>query len=630
MFSLSIHCIKKINRATFFLITACLLFSTSFAGFLLEAQKMYLGTSEKKSQTQKEDPLLKSLPKGELVITEKDFFAVKKHDPENVVAYSAMSVDDAPVDSALYIDIVERVKTAQINTVSSSPIKKNDNLLLVFYARVISTTDESGTGRFKLTFDESPYRNRTASIETAVSVTKNWRKFYIPFTAKLGYQTGRGRLLLTFGGIKPQVLEIGGLKLMNYGTQIALEKLPRTKAYYPGIEPDAKWRTAAAQRIEKYRKADFTIRVTDKNGKPVPSAEVTYSLVRHDFIWGGVLNASYLHKNMDTPDSKKKWKKYFKQMFNGAVIENSLKWKFHGTWGKQNMPTALAYLEENNIPLRGHVLMWPGWGRVPKDLEGKYAGKKEEFRQATLDRVRNQITYYTNSILTEWDVLNEPYTEHDFMDILGKDIMIDWFKEARDANPNVLLHINDFSILTAEDDEHQNHFFETIKYLIKNNAPLDGIGFQSHFRAPTPPVEIWKRMERFAKFNKKLLITEFDFETEDREFQAAFTRDFMTIVFSHPQVISFSTWAYWEGKISKPKAALFTKDWEMKPNGKMWYTLVHETWTTDESASSGAEGMVSGRGFKGEYKIQVKAKGKIVTKTAVFTEDGTQVDIVLE
>jgi GH35 family endo-1,4-beta-xylanase len=49
--------------------------------------------------------------------------------------------------------------------------------------------------------------------------------------------------------------------------------------------------------------------------------------------------------------------------------------------------------------------------------------------------------------LAEWDVINEPYSNHDFMDILGKQVMDDWFKAAREADPEATFFINDYDSL---------------------------------------------------------------------------------------------------------------------------------------------------------------------------------------
>jgi Glycosyl hydrolase family 10 len=71
--------------------------------------------------------------------------------------------------------------------------------------------------------------------------------------------------------------------------------------------------------------------------------------------------------------------------------------------------------------------------------------------------------------------------KHDFIDILGKHAMVDWFRAARAGDPHTELFINDFTILEGEVKAHQHDYAATIQYLIDQGAPFDGIGLQSHF-----------------------------------------------------------------------------------------------------------------------------------------------------
>src|SRR5581483_2538201 len=110
--------------------------------------------------------------------------------------------------------------------------------------------------------------------------------------------------------------------------------------------------------------------------------------------------------------------------------------------------------------------------------------------------------------LVDWDVINETFTNHDFMDILGRHAMVDWFKAARAGGPSAKLYINDFNILEGVDTAHQDDYAATIHYLIEQGAPVEGIGLQSHFPARVTPMdELMKRFDRFAAFGNELEIT---------------------------------------------------------------------------------------------------------------------------
>jgi len=83
----------------------------------------------------------------------------------------------------------------------------------------------------------------------------------------------------------------------------------------------------------------------------------------------------------------------------------------------------------------------------------------------------------------------------------------------------------------------QNHYEETSRFLLRNNAPLTGLGFQGHFSPPlTPPKTILRLLDRYSKLDLPIKITEFDVDTTDESLQADFTRDFLYAAFSHSSV----------------------------------------------------------------------------------------------
>ena len=61
-------------------------------------------------------------------------------------------------------------------------------------------------------------------------------------------------------------------------------------------------------------------------------------------------------------------------------------------------------------------------------------------------------------------MINEPYSNHDIMDLSGERVMVDWFLAARRNLPQAPLYLNDYSILSngGQDIAHQNHYERTI------------------------------------------------------------------------------------------------------------------------------------------------------------------------
>lgn len=86
-----------------------------------------------------------------------------------------------------------------------------------------------------------------------------------------------------------------------------------------------------------------------------------------------------------------------------------------------------------------------------------------------------------------WDVINEPRTNHDVMDALaeGDQAMVDWFAQAKSADSVAKLYINEFGILDSAggtNTANQQTYYDTIDYLKNSGAPIEGLGFQGHFR----------------------------------------------------------------------------------------------------------------------------------------------------
>jgi hypothetical protein len=76
---------------------------------------------------------------------------------------------------------------------------------------------------------------------------------------------------------------------------------------YPGQEPDAPWCKAAAERIDKYRKSDLTVRVVDRDGKPVRGAKVHVQMQRHAFGFGTFLEYDVMTSAGPDADKLREW-----------------------------------------------------------------------------------------------------------------------------------------------------------------------------------------------------------------------------------------------------------------------------------------------------------------------------------
>jgi len=479
-------------------------------------------------------------------------------------------------------------------------------------------------GRGRGMFGGQPALNAPALAGTT------WKKVQFPFALTRAYNQGEAEVTFTFG-LREQTVEIGGIELANYGTTKKVAELPFTRLGYAGSEPGAAWRKAAEARIEKIRKGDLTVVVKDKSGKPVRGAEVAVRMRKHAFLFGTAVSGASLASQRFSAEDLAKYKQEIQQLFNFSVMENETKWpQWANVASRPATLAALDWLRESGLQVRGHNLVWPSWNNTNVKAAQDARNDPAALAKVILDHIAETTTELRGRFV-DWDVINETFTNHDFMDILGRHAMVDWFQAARAGDPAAKLYINDFNILEGEDRAHQDDYAATIQYLIDQGAPVDGIGLQSHFPARlTPMDELFQRLDRFAAFGKELEITEFDIDSSDEATQADYTRDFMTATFSYPSVKAFVMWGFWEGSHWRPRGAMLRRDWSLKPNGEVYNDLVFKRWWTSADGKTGAQGTFATRGFLGDYEIEVKARGKAKTVRVSLPRDGAKAECVLE
>jgi len=142
----------------------------------------------------------------------------------------------------------------------------------------------------------------------------------------------------------------------------------------------------------------------------------------------------------------------------------------------------------------------------------------------------------------------------------------------------------------------------------------------------TPPHRLLAELDRWAQFGLPILITEYDITVPDLALQADFTRDFLTVCFSHPQVQGVVTWGFWSGAMWRPESALFGPNWQPTPLGKQWIAL-QKQWTTDEQLVSDAEGRGELQGYLGDYLVSHESgQARVAHKSAEGTATEVRID----
>ncbi|MFP5040887.1 endo-1,4-beta-xylanase [Parasediminibacterium sp. JCM 36343] len=505
-------------------------------------------------------------------------------------------------------------------------VKTGDVLSLSFYTRSLQSKKETGESFMEISLDRTigGKYNWPPLFERGMSFGTGWSLVQIPFVAARDVEKGELSLVIKCGSF-PQVFELGGFSLVNYQHKATIAQLPRTTVHYDGDSPDAPWRKAAAERIEKYRKGDLTVKVVDKNGKPVTGATVAVTMKKIAYGWGTATNSKLILDS--TNPSYKKYRDTLLKYFNKVVFENEMKSK---NWAKtDHNKTILAnnWLRQHNIPARGHVMVWPSWQNSGHLIH--YKNDTAALRAAIIKDIV-QETDVMKGQFTEWDVVNEPYAHDAFLKLLGKDVMVDWFKAARERTSGVQLFLNDYTMFHGLNVGSES-FYNIIKFLKDKGAEIDAIGEQSHIGGTPPVIDyVLERLDHFGSLGLPIQISEFDISSDDDDFKARYIKDFFTAIFSHPSTIGIMQWGFWEPEHWIPASALWDKDWNIRPEGKAFTELVSKTWATNTAGQTNKDGTYTIRGFNGEYEVVVNKKGgKQVASKAVLTSNGQTVVVKL-
>ena len=189
----------------------------------------------------------------------------------------------------------------------------------------------------------------------------------------------------------------------------------------------------------------------------------------------------------------------------------------------------LSRAKENNIPLRGHTLVWhnqtPEWF-FSKDYEpSKGLTGKEEMRKRMEAYIKKVLTYCQDNypgVVYAWDVVNEAMadeggyrTKSRWYDIYGDESYIeDAFTFARKyADPEVKLFYNDYNEYMPAKREM---ITATVKKL-REKGVLDGVGMQSHWDMDYPTTDlIDAALEKYGAIEGlEIQLTEIDMHNTD-------------------------------------------------------------------------------------------------------------------
>ncbi len=510
---------------------------------------------------------------------------------------------------------------------SALAVAKGSLIGVKFWAR--SQTVPRLTAVFQQSVD--PYDK---TMSAPASLTANWQQYTFYGVTKTDFAAGASNFEFHLGFGKGDV-DIAGVQVVNFGAlaQKDAEATFGVQAvdYWGGPAPNDAWKTAAFERIEKYRKAGFKLRLVDEKGKPIPNAKVKLMQTRQLFHWGSAVPASRL---VDDKPENVRFRAEFERLFNTAVFENDLKWENKNPRKTEQALEALKWLEARNIAVRGHTLVWGSRKYLPPEATAAW-DDTEKLRALVRARVRDQVTTFKGQLYV-WDVVNEAFLNTELWEKLGWDEFANVYKIAREVDPNVKLAYNDYNISNENKNPQVNPFqrarvAELIRLLQKEGAPIDIYGDQAHMdtplTAPARMVEIWQEV---AKLGLPIEITEFDVGVVNDEIHGQYVEDSLIAAFSVPQVQTFMLWGFWENSHWRAAegGAMFRADWSKRPAQIAYEKWVLDKWKTNATLQTDKDGVVQMRGFLGDYQLTIEQNGKSQTVPLSLGKDGWRAQLV--
>jgi GH35 family endo-1,4-beta-xylanase len=492
-------------------------------------------------------------------------------------------------------------------------IRRNQVMRLHFWARSVTHTPF----RAVYEMDTDPY---TKALAAVVSPGPHWTEYAFPFTSP-PYAPNGAHVTFHLGFAKGTI-ELAGMRLENYGVAPAVMPPTIHLDLYGGQPHDDRWRTAANARIARYRQGNLVVHVVDaRTGKAIPDAIVSVAQTRHAFRFGTAVSPLLLESS---PDAER-YRSTILHLFNYAVLENALKWhpESSGPSAFADADPMLAWCAAHQIPVRGHNLFWPSDQYVPLPATTSPA----EMHAAVKAHVEKYVTHTRGKVVV-WDVINEAVVQRSVLDRDGRDLLWLPFFWAHEADPSVDLAYNDYDISNEAGGANAGHreaAFAVVREIEAHHAPITEMGDQSHMDLPLTPgprlVEIWN--EATHKTGLPLEITEYDAGIQDDDAHAAYQDEFMTAMFSCPQLRSFVMWGFWAGAHWRASegGAMFRNDWTPRPAVGVYERLVFHDWWTNAHGVTDGTGAYRVRGFLGDYRVTATHAGRTVSVPASVTRN---------
>jgi endo-1,4-beta-xylanase len=169
-------------------------------------------------------------------------------------------------------------------------------------------------------------------------------------------------------------------------------------------------------------------------------------------------------------------------------------------------------------PKAPHLSMDEMWAR---SIKGEMASSKVALKRLE-KHIKTVVGRYKGRIIG-WDVFNESIADggdgstenlrtFSWYKVVGPEVLTKAFKWAHQADPKAKLYYNDYNIEQGAVENKGKHASSMLmlKRLLKEGAPITGVGIQGHWHLDTNLADVEKAIEDYASLGLKVSITELD------------------------------------------------------------------------------------------------------------------------
>jgi len=429
-----------------------------------------------------------------------------------------------------------------------------------------------------------------------------------------------------------------------------LDPLAPSGYRYSGWQEDADWREAARDRIKEHRMDSLEVTVVDGSGNPVEDATVTVQMQQHAFNFGTAVSDNLINQGRNQGGSN--YLNALRNNFNYATIETGLKYY---NWGgspnrQESVRNAVSWLNDNNFAVRGHAAFWEEWWWMEID-ESQSAS---DIHQEMKNKIEGRLAEFEGQML-DWDAQNHPFHRSAIRTKVANgtnmsevEVASEWWNVANSADQQARMGINEQNLIQRYPCcDFRDIYDSWIQNLADNGVDVEAIGFMGHANITRLEGMSYVKnvLDRFARHDVPLYVSEFhitldnwrdddktwdDASQAEKDAQAAYLRDFLTMVFSHPAADTFVHWTFWEGRAWRQTSALWGPDWGIRDHGKMYKKWVLDRWWTDETGETGGGGQYTLNAFKGDYRIVAEKGDRSGSLRMTLTDGGTSVEITID